>query len=86
MEADMLKVFVEEAAALTSITLFVGMVAVWAQVIPQLWSPKLDGGMAGPAATWSRSGESRDSGSGRGCSGWTACAAHPTIKGRVGSR
>jgi hypothetical protein len=36
MEADMLKVFVEEAAALTSITLFVGMVAVWAQVIPQL--------------------------------------------------
>jgi hypothetical protein len=32
----MLKVFVEEAAALTSITLFVGMVAVWAQVIPQL--------------------------------------------------
>jgi hypothetical protein len=36
MEANMLKVFVEEAAALTSITLFVGMVAVWAQVIPQL--------------------------------------------------
>ncbi len=32
----MLKVFVEEAAALTSITLFVGMVAVWAQVIQQL--------------------------------------------------
>ena len=32
----MLKVFVEEAAALTSITLFVSMVAVWAQVIPQL--------------------------------------------------
>ena len=32
----MLKVFIEEAAALTSITLFVGMVAVWAQVIPQL--------------------------------------------------
>lgn len=32
----MLKLFVEEAAALTSITLFVGMVAVWAQVIPQL--------------------------------------------------
>jgi hypothetical protein len=35
-EAGMLKVFVEEAAALASITLFVGMVAVWAQLIPQL--------------------------------------------------
>jgi len=28
--------FVEEAAALASIVLFVGMVAIWAQVIPQL--------------------------------------------------
>ena len=35
-EALMLKVFVEEAAALASITLFVGMVALWAQIIPQL--------------------------------------------------
>jgi hypothetical protein len=35
-EAGMLKVFVEEAAALASITLFVGMIAVWAQLIPQL--------------------------------------------------
>jgi hypothetical protein len=35
-EADMLKVFVEEAAALTSIVLFVGMIAVWAQLITQL--------------------------------------------------
>jgi hypothetical protein len=35
-EADMLKTFVEEAAALASIVLFVGMIAVWAQVIPQL--------------------------------------------------
>ena len=35
-EADMLKVFVEEAAALASIALFVGMIAVWAQLIPQL--------------------------------------------------
>jgi hypothetical protein len=34
-EADMLKTFVEEAAALASITLFVGMIAVWAQLIPQ---------------------------------------------------
>ena len=32
----MLKVFVEEAAALMSVVLFVGMVAIWAQVIPQL--------------------------------------------------
>jgi hypothetical protein len=35
-EVAMLKMFVEEAAALTSVILFVGMVAVWAQVIPQL--------------------------------------------------
>jgi hypothetical protein len=35
-EADMLKVFVEEAAALASIVLFVGMIAIWAQLLPQL--------------------------------------------------
>jgi hypothetical protein len=35
-EPNMLKTFVEEAAALASIVLFVGMIAVWAQVIPQL--------------------------------------------------
>jgi hypothetical protein len=35
-EAGMLETFVEEAAALTSIVLFVGMIAVWAQLIPQL--------------------------------------------------
>jgi hypothetical protein len=35
-EAKMLKVFVEEAAALASIVMFVGMIAIWAQVIPQL--------------------------------------------------
>jgi hypothetical protein len=35
-EAGMLKAFVEEAAALASIVLFVGMIAVWAQLIPQL--------------------------------------------------
>jgi hypothetical protein len=29
----MLRIFVEEAAALASISLFVGMVAVWAQLI-----------------------------------------------------
>jgi hypothetical protein len=35
-EGIMLKIFVEEAAALASISLFVGMVAVWAELIPQL--------------------------------------------------
>jgi hypothetical protein len=35
-EVGMLKIFVEEAAALASITLFVGMIAIWAQLIPQL--------------------------------------------------
>ncbi len=35
-EAGMLKTFVEEAAALASIVLFVGMIAIWAQLIPQL--------------------------------------------------
>ena len=35
-EADMLRLFVEEAAALASITLFVGMIAVWAQLFSQL--------------------------------------------------
>jgi hypothetical protein len=35
-EAGMLKTFVEEAAALASITLFVGTIAIWAQLIPQL--------------------------------------------------
>ena len=35
-EAVMLKLFAEEVAALASLTLFVGMIVVWAQVIPQL--------------------------------------------------
>ena len=35
-EVAMLKIFVEEAAALASLTLFVGMVAVWAQLFTQL--------------------------------------------------
>jgi hypothetical protein len=35
-EAAMLRIFVEEAAALASITLFVGMIAVWAQLLGQL--------------------------------------------------
>jgi hypothetical protein len=33
MEGTMVRAFVEEAAALASITLFVGMIAVWAQVL-----------------------------------------------------
>jgi hypothetical protein len=32
----MLKIFVEEAAALASLTLFLGMIAIWAQLISQL--------------------------------------------------
>ena len=32
----MLRMFVEEAAALASITLFIGMIAVWAQLLAQL--------------------------------------------------
>ena len=32
----MLKTFVEEASALASITLFIGMIAVWAQLLPQI--------------------------------------------------
>ena len=35
-EEAMLKTFVEEAAALASISLFVAMIAIWAQLIPQL--------------------------------------------------
>jgi hypothetical protein len=35
-EAVMLKIFVEEAAALASLTLFLGMIAIWAQLISQL--------------------------------------------------
>jgi hypothetical protein len=35
-EIAMIRMFVEEAAALASIVMFVGMVAVWAQLIPQL--------------------------------------------------
>ena len=35
-EAVMLKVFVEEAAALASLTLFIGMVAIWAQLFSRL--------------------------------------------------
>lgn len=32
----MLRIFVQEAAALASITLFIGMIAVWAQLFSQL--------------------------------------------------
>jgi hypothetical protein len=33
MEGTMVRAFVEEAAALASITLFIGMITVWAQVL-----------------------------------------------------
>jgi hypothetical protein len=33
MEDNMIRAVVEEAAALTSISLFLGMIAIWAQVI-----------------------------------------------------
>jgi hypothetical protein len=36
MEQAMFRIFVEEAAALASIALFVGMIAIWCQVLPQL--------------------------------------------------
>ena len=32
----MIRTFVEEAAALAAIVLFVAMIAVWAQLLPQL--------------------------------------------------
>jgi hypothetical protein len=35
-EDNMVRAVVEEAAALTSIALFVGMIAIWAQVIASL--------------------------------------------------
>jgi len=53
----MLKVFVEEAAALASITLFIGMIAIWAQLIPQLWRRPGQG----PGRRF-RPGEKRDGG------------------------
>jgi len=34
-EGRMLRVFVEEAAALASVSLFVGMLAVWAKLLTQ---------------------------------------------------
>jgi hypothetical protein len=35
-EADVLKVFVEEAASLVSLAMFIGMIAVWAQLFAQV--------------------------------------------------
>jgi len=68
----MLKTFVEEAAALASITLFVGMIAVWAQLIPQLWGR--------------RPGEKRDGGCNCAPPAWTSRTPGITIEGRVGPR
>jgi hypothetical protein len=36
MEGPMFRAIMEEAAALASITLFLGMIAVWAQVLSRL--------------------------------------------------
>ncbi len=41
----MLKTFVEEAAALTSLVLFVGMIAIWRRLFPRCKGPVP--GMAG---------------------------------------
>ena len=35
-ERTMLKAMIQEAAALTSLTLFVGMIAIWSQVFSNL--------------------------------------------------
>ena len=42
----MLRLFVEEAAALASISLFIGMIAVWAQVIPSSKASERSGSVA----------------------------------------
>ena len=36
MEGDMIKTFVQEAAALASLALFVSMIAIWTQVLGNL--------------------------------------------------
>lgn len=36
MEGPMLKTVIQEAAALTSLALFVGMIAIWSQVLGSL--------------------------------------------------
>jgi hypothetical protein len=37
MEGEMIRTIVEEAVALVSIALFVGMIAVWASVLSSGW-------------------------------------------------
>jgi len=37
MEAEMIRTILEEAFALVSIALFVGMIAVWARVLSSGW-------------------------------------------------
>ena len=66
----MLRMFVEEASALASIVLFVGMVAVWAQLIPQTFVNEVR-----------RTGESENSRVGVGVSnGLTRCKPSPFIR------
>ena len=67
----MLRMFVEEAAALASITLFVGMIAVWAQLIPA--AVKLAG--TGPELRQSASAWGKGGWRAQGvCSAWTPLA------------
>jgi hypothetical protein len=75
----MLKTFVEEAAALASIALFVGMIAVWAQLIPQLETSVMP-------RSGRRLGEKRDGGCNCVPPTWTPRARGITIEGRVGPR
>jgi hypothetical protein len=37
VEAGMIRTIIEEAAALLSIALFVGMIAVWAEILSSGW-------------------------------------------------
>jgi hypothetical protein len=37
MEGNMIRTVVEEAAALVSIALFIGMIAIWAEVLSSGW-------------------------------------------------
>lgn len=41
LEAHMVRAVLEEAAALVSITLFIGMIAVWANVLSSILSSAL---------------------------------------------
>jgi len=46
----MVRALVEEAATLASLALFLGMIAIWAQVIATLWSAAVVGALEGNAS------------------------------------